>query len=141
MIIVDGRTDVEKLHELLALPEQDGLDFKRVFEIAAGKGRVAFVKDAVAMANQPRGGYIILGVTDDGAPCQLLGACGDRSLFDGAKLRQMIDAYVDGAIAPITQWHEIAGNEVLLIYIPGNSDGLPLPMVKGLFALEGGVIG
>lgn len=130
MIVVDGRTDSEKLAELLDLAEEEALDYKSEANISKGRHRLDFVKDAVAMSNRPDGGYILLGVTDDGRPCQKIGACKDRKQFDGANLSNTVRAYVDGEFRIITQWHDIGEYEVLLVYVPGHRDGLPIPMTK-----------
>lgn len=66
MIVVDGRTDREKLLELLQAPEQTHLEFKAELDLAAKQDELNFVKDAVSMTNRPPGGYIVLGVSDDG---------------------------------------------------------------------------
>lgn len=67
MIVVDGRTDVEKLRELLLEPEQTHLDFKTTVDLTNTKDKLEFVKDAVSMANRPPGGYIIVGAHEGGA--------------------------------------------------------------------------
>lgn len=130
MIVVDQRTDSEKLLELLHQVEQEELDYKSEISVEKGKCRLDFVKDAVAMSNRPSGGYILMGVTDDGRPCQSRGTCDRRAEFDAANLANVIRAYVDGEVKVVTQWHELDEHEVLLIYIHGHRDGLPLPMTK-----------
>ena len=130
MIVVDQRTDSEKLLELLHLAEQEQLDYKSESNVEKGKHRLDFVKDAVAMSNRPDGGYILMGVTDDGHPCQRRGTCDRRKDFDGANLGSIIRAYVDGEVRVVTQWHELDDHEVLLIYVHGHRDGLPLPMTS-----------
>lgn len=133
MIVVDGRTDIEKLGELLHLTEQEALDYKTETDLSFGKSekhRLDFIKDAVAMSNRPEGGYILFGVTNDGKPCQVSGTCKNQQVFDGANLSAMVRSYVDGEIRVVTQWHEAEGCEVLLAYIHGHRDGLPLPMTS-----------
>lgn len=130
MIVVDQRTDREKLVELLHLVEEDALDYKSEIDISKGRPRLNFVKDAVAMSNRSGGGYILFGVTDDGRPCQRSGTCQNRREFDGANLGEIVRSYVDGEFRILTQWHDIDGCEVLLAYIQGHRDGLPASMTK-----------
>lgn len=133
MIVVDQRTDAEKLSELLHQVEQEALDYKSETDLPFGKNekhRLDFVKDAVAMSNRPKGGYILFGVTDAGEPCQPSGSCMNRKIFDGANLSGIVRAYVDGEVRVITQWHEVGSNEILLAYVSGHRDGLPLPMTS-----------
>lgn len=55
MIIVDGRTDIEKLRELLATgTECSELDFKETLDLGKKSDELDFVKDAVSMFNRDR---------------------------------------------------------------------------------------
>lgn len=67
MIVPDGRTDLEKLKELLGNPEQTHLDLKASVDLMTAADKLKFVKDAVTMASRPEGGYILIGVNDAGA--------------------------------------------------------------------------
>jgi len=42
-VTVDGRTDVEKLAELLSEPEQQHLEFKESVDLSSNEGKVKFV--------------------------------------------------------------------------------------------------
>ena len=65
MVIVDGRTDVEKLKELLATgTECNELEFKEMLDLTKKKDELNFVKDAVSMFNRYPGGYIVIGATN-----------------------------------------------------------------------------
>ncbi|WP_249645574.1 AlbA family DNA-binding domain-containing protein [Nocardia sputi] len=67
---MDGRTDPEKLLELLANGAEDReLDYKRYLDLSSGAGMhtVELAKDCAAMADLPRGGYIVVGAEDNGA--------------------------------------------------------------------------
>lgn len=69
MVVVDGRTDKEKLFELLnAGGECDELDFKETLDFSNKLDALDFVKDAVSMCNRYPGGYIIVGADNDGRP-------------------------------------------------------------------------
>jgi hypothetical protein len=130
VIVVDGRTDHEKLAELLQSPEETHLEFKAALDLKQKRDEVNFVKDAVAMSNRPPGGYILVGVDDAGTPAMPIGTITDRALFDGARLGDMIRKYVEGEVHVISQVHEVDGHEIVLIYFPHHRDGLPVPMSK-----------
>lgn len=69
MIVVDGRTDEEKLRELLlAGAECTELEFKETLDLRTKRDELNFIKDAVSMFNHYPGGYFIVGVTDNGKP-------------------------------------------------------------------------
>lgn len=128
MIVVDGRTDLEKLRELLLEPEQTHLEFKSALDLTSNKDKLEFVKDAVSMANRPPGGYIIVGAQEGGSLALPLGSLRDRALFDGARLGDLIRKHIEGEVHVVAQFHEVDGHEVVLIYLPHHRDGLPVPM-------------
>lgn len=128
-VTVDGRTDMEKLIELLGEPEQEHLDFKEGVDLSKSEDKVKFVKDVVAMSNCPPGGYLLIGVSDSGKPVAPIGTF-DRKRFDGARLNDLIRNYTEGQIHIISQLHEIEGREVVLIYTHHEGSGLPVPMNK-----------
>ncbi|WP_181282161.1 AlbA family DNA-binding domain-containing protein [Arthrobacter woluwensis] len=130
MIVSDGRTDREKLLELLQAPEETHLEFKAQLDLAHKLEQLKFVKDAVAMSNRPDGGYILVGVSDDGTPVIPAGKIPNRDRYDSARLGDMILKYIDGEIHPVSQIHEVNGCEVVLIYLPHHRDGLPVPMKR-----------
>ncbi|WRS29741.1 ATP-binding protein [Actinomycetaceae bacterium MB13-C1-2] len=128
MISVDGRTDLEKLRELLLSPEETHLEFKSKLNLKEKKGSLDFVKDAVSMANRHPGGYILIGVNDDSTPSLPIGSIKDRSVFDSARLGDLIRKYIEGEIHIVSQFHEIDEQEIVLIYARAGGDGLPIPM-------------
>ncbi|MBW0016392.1 MAG: ATP-binding protein [Mycobacterium sp.] len=130
MIVPDGRTDPEKLEELLGNPEETHLDLKAKVDLDDPADRLKFIKDAVTMASRPLGGYILIGVDDDGKPCMPTGTIPDRSRFDGSRLGTLIRGYIEASIYVIVQIHDLDdGNEVMLVYVK-NPDGLPIPFSK-----------
>ncbi|MFJ6300085.1 AlbA family DNA-binding domain-containing protein [Pseudarthrobacter oxydans] len=139
MIVVDGRTDREKLVELLQVSEQTHLEFKSELDLTTKRDELNFVKDAVSMINRPPGGYILVGVEDDGTLALPTGTMADRARFDGARLGDTIRKYIEGEVHVISQVHEVDGHEVVLIYLPHHRDGLPVPMSKlGQFQEQNG---
>ena len=130
MIVVDGRTDEEKLLELLAAgAEETALDFKSTLDLSgrASKDSVEFAKDAISMGNLPAGGYIVVGVDDRGSPAHGQTAI-DVGRFDSADLRGKVAKYVDAPISIISQHHVVDGRDVVLIFVAPNPDGLPVPV-------------
>lgn len=129
-VTVDGRTDIEKLTELLSEPEQQHLEFKESVDLSKNEGKIKFVKDVVSMSNRPPGGYILIGVDDSGNPAAPQGTFDQktRELFDGARLNDLIRRYTEGPVRVTSQFHTVKGYEVVLIYAPHNESGLPVPM-------------
>lgn len=130
MIVVDGRTDEEKLLELLATgTEETELDFKATVDLSRGSSRsvLEFVKDAIAMANLPSGGYLIVGVDNRGNPAHEEQRV-QVAQFDSAMLRTRIAKYVDAPVHVVAQPHVVDGRDVVLIYVRPNESGLPVPI-------------
>lgn len=129
MIVVDGRTDAEKLSELLAAgTEQTELDFKATLDLSqrSSKDVLSLVKDCVAMGNLPTGGYIVVGVLDNGAPAHEH-ADVEVARFDSADLRARIAKFTEAPVNVVSQAHVVGGRAVVLIYVSPNPDGLPVP--------------
>lgn len=131
MIIVDGRTDVEKLEELLATgTECTELEFKEILELGKNKrDELSLVLDIVSMANHYPGGYIIVGASDDGAPSERT-ECTDWEQFDGARLTDKVRRYVDAPLTVISSRHVIEGHTYCLICVQSHAEGLPVPFSK-----------
>lgn len=130
MIVVDGRTDIEKLKELLATgTECSELDFKETLDLTQREDELNFVKDAVSMFNRYPGGYIVIGATNEGEPS---GLCGDVDWkqFDGARLADKIRAYVDAPLTPISAIHEIDGHKYCIVCLLSPDDGFLVPFDK-----------
>jgi hypothetical protein len=128
MIVPDGRTDEEKLRQLLAAPEETHLDFKASVDLASTKDRIEFVKDAVTMGNRPPGGYLVIGADDSGNPCIAAGTLVNPRQFDGANLNQQVRKFIEHQTKIISQRHRIDDHDLVLVWIPHHSDGLPVPM-------------
>lgn len=138
MIVSDGRTDHEKLEELLGNPEQTHLDLKSFVDLTNDADRLKFVKDAVTMASRPEGGYILVGVDDDGNPCNPIGTITNRDLFDGANLGKLIRSYIEAAVHVEVCIHDLDDKEIVVIHFL-NPDALPIPYSKdGQYAASDG---
>ena len=129
-VVWDGRTDEEKLQELLRLGEQTQLDFKVELDLRDRRHELDFVKDAVAMANRPPGGYILVGITDEGHLPATPWRIKNPQMFDGATLRDKIGKYIEADIEVVSQIHRINGSDVVVIAIFSTRSGLPVPMMR-----------
>lgn len=130
MIVVDGRTDLEKLKELLrAGGECTELDFKERVNLSDNKEKLNFVKDAISMYNRYPGGYLIVGATNEGKPSEICDDI-DWEQFDGARLTDLVSKYVDATLCPISALHELDGHRYRLICFMSPDDGLPIPFSK-----------
>lgn len=142
MIVVDGRTDQEKLLELLANgTEETALDYKATLDLTGGstKHSLNLIKDCVAMSNLPTGGYIVVGVDDAGLPAHSQPAI-DPGKFDSADLRARITRFLEAPFHVVSQPHNVKGRDVVLIYVPPNPDGLPVPFAHlGQYQSEKGM--
>lgn len=131
-ITVDGRTDLEKLRELLLEPEQKHLEFKEQVDFSDDKVKLNLVKDLVALANCPLGGYLLVGVDNDRKLVLLTGTLDKtaREKFDGARLNDLVRKYTEGPIQIISQFHTLNGYEMVLIYVHREESSPPVPMSK-----------
>lgn len=126
---IDGRVDEEKVAELLTFSEGTHLEFKSTLDLDRKEGKVKFAKDVVAMSNTPPGGYILVGVDDDGKPCAEIGHF-DRALYDSAQLGDILRSYADGRVELRVRITEYGDNEIVVIFVHPHADGLPVPMGK-----------
>lgn len=129
-VVVDGRVSREKLDELLALEaEHAELDFKATIDLSVNKHRLDIIKDCVAMMNTPTGGYLLLGVNDDGTLAV------DREplkagTFDGADLAQAVARHVTAPPVITSKEHTVDARLVVLIHIAPTATGLPALITK-----------
>ncbi|KRD04950.1 hypothetical protein ASE48_20125 [Mycobacterium sp. Root265] len=126
---VDGRTDYEKLVELLAFPEGTHLDFKAELDLGSTESKLKFAKDVVAMSNTPPGGYLLIGVDNDGKLCTPTGTI-NRPSFDGARLGDLVRPHIEGRVNLQVAVHDHLNHEVVVILVLPHHDGLPVPMSK-----------
>lgn len=135
-VVVDGVVNREKLEQLLAFgAEQEALDFKKTLDLSNGakKARLDFVRDCLAMASLPNGGYLVIGVDESGRPAL------DQSPihpahFDSAALTQRLQGFVFEVPQITAKVHSLAiqGShwDVALIHIAPPAGRLPLPVAK-----------
>jgi hypothetical protein len=128
-VVSDGRTDKEKLTELLNEVEENHLEFKSAIDLDELEDKLKLVKDLVTLSARPPGGYLLIGVDNGGKPCLPQGTIKDRARFDGARLGDLVRRNIEAQINIRSQIHDDdAGNEIVLVYV--ENSGLPVPMSK-----------
>jgi Putative DNA-binding domain len=124
-VVVDGRVDDDKLSELLAVgAEQQALDYKTFEDLGDDVSRLDLVKDMLALSNSG-GGFIVIGVEDDGTVAS--GLAVDRDRWDSAELVRQVRSYTQLAPNITSAVHERDGRTIILIAVDGAPEGLPIP--------------
>jgi predicted HTH transcriptional regulator len=91
-IIVDGDVTAQRVQEIVPRGRESAkLDYKLTLDLSDTAHKVEVAKDLVAMANTA-GGYVVLGVRDDGTMAGL--APQDISRIDEAVVRKVVGAYI-----------------------------------------------
>ncbi|MGR0319889.1 AlbA family DNA-binding domain-containing protein [Agromyces sp. ZXT2-3] len=136
-VVVDARVTREKLLELLEIgAEHEELDYKSTLDLASGKRRdsLEFVKDACALANLPQGGYLVVGVNDEGEPATEADPI-NSAHFDSAALLQKVESYVDQTFPIVSAVHTITAQNgvdwsVAVVYVGPPATMFPVPIKK-----------
>ena len=136
--VVDDDLSEDKLRTLLHFAQEmkaelDELDFKGSFDMSGTPDKVELAKDVVAM-NNTRGGYILLGVANDGTPVGLSKEQYDN--LDPTPLSNKVNEYAIPQEASLRlAKHELSFESVEepryfgLLYCPRRR-GLPIMMSK-----------
>lgn len=126
-VVVDGRVDEAKLHELLEhAAEYPELDFKRTLDLSSKstKDGLSFVKDVLSMTNSSHGGYLIIGATEDGKPAH--GSVPiNPAHFDSASLKDKVSAFVADHVSIASKVHDVEDHSIALVYVASPSDKVP----------------
>lgn len=127
---VDGTVSREKLEELLSLgAEHSSLDYKRQCDLTKGsRSRLDFVKDCAALMSEPNGGYLVIGVDDQGRPLQGEPPA-DLALFDSARLTDLLEQYIRQPHVT-SAVYDVDGVAVVLIYLGPPRDAMPAIILK-----------
>jgi hypothetical protein len=122
-VVVEPVLSKEKLRELLAEGhEQSALDYKKILDLNDRRDIVELTKDVAAMQAEGAGGYIVIGADDQGNVVSDL-TPPLAALFDEAKLRAKLKRYIAEPFTVLTARYNVAGNEVVLLYIAPNPEG------------------
>ena len=124
-IVLDAILSDEKIADLLALKtEYPELDFKATLDIDTTEGIVELAKDIGAM--QVLGGYIIVGVGQDGEICGVLDGTATRS-FDEATLVPKLLKYLPAPLELRTRVVQRPDSlTVVAIYVGRNPAGFAI---------------
>ncbi len=105
---------VQKLKELIAMPENEKLDFKLEFKLNTESAKKEFVKDVSAIANSKGGrGYIIFGIKDKTK--EIIGV--DTAKFDEERIHQVISSRCDPPVAVGYDEVDLEGKKIVVITI------------------------
>lgn len=132
MDYTDGSTSAERLAELMNFgAERDEVDYKRQLDLGGGskKDTVAFAKDCMAFMNRPTGGYLVVGVDDNGKVDPEATPI-TKSHFDPSQLQDKVQTYVDAQVRISCNVHKVDDRLVALIYVHPAPGGLPVPAAK-----------
>jgi len=128
-VIVDGLVSGEKVAELLVLgSEYPELDYKATLDLSITGETIEMAKDVGAM--QVRGGYILIGVDDNGAPTGELDTANLRA-FDEANLVPKLLKYLPQPLALRAAVVDREGHKVVAICVLPNPRGCAFFIADG----------
>jgi Putative DNA-binding domain len=133
-IVVDGDLSDEKVSELLERrAEYPELDYKSHVDLSEKRDEVELSKDVGAMV--VAGGYILIGVEDDGS---LTGGMDevDTRAFDEASLRPKLFKYLPEPLQLVTRTTERGGHVVVAICVLPHPDGCVYMRADGNYVDE-----
>lgn len=134
-MVVDGIVSDEKLAELLALQaEYPELDYKSTVDLSTTEGKVELAKDVGAM--QVRGGYIVVGVDNNGALTGRLDGV-DLQHFDEANLVPTLLRWLPGPLELRTRVAQRDGHAVVVIYVGRHPSGCAFFRADGKYMRNG----
>lgn len=129
MPTIEPSVSIEKLGLLLAEGhESEALDYKEACDLSQVHDTVELAKDVGAM--QVLGGYIVVGVDDNGRPTTGLSAA-QANLFDESRLRAKLRRYLPEPLVLLSAVHIINSARLALIYVGPNPKGM------AIFATDG----
>lgn len=108
--------------------ESETLDYKSSLDLSVNDELLEIVKDIAAM--QIRGGYIVIGADDYGAPSGKVTEA-HRRLFEQASFRAKLLKFFDEPLGVQCRDHEIDGNIFILISVAPQPDGFAILRALG----------
>lgn len=137
LVVLDGRVDNEKIDELRdPQGEHAELDYKRLIDLTATRGKVEIAKDVAAMC--VHGGYLLGGVDQHGDLTGEMDACDDR-LFDESSLTPILRRYLPNSVtvsSRVVNHH--GGHKVVVIYVPPHPNGYAVFRTDGKYPNDRG---
>lgn len=133
-VVVDEIVSDEKLSELLRLQtEYANLDYKRSVDPTVTRDLVELVKDIGAMG--VLGGYLLLGVNDDGTLSGEMDDVDSRH-FDEANLTSKVAKYLPSPLKLTTRVIQRDGHQLVVICVGPSSSGCVFFKVHGTYTNE-----
>jgi hypothetical protein len=131
-VVVDGVVSDEKLSELLRLQsEYPELDYKATLDLSVTRDTVELAKDVGAM--QVRGGYLLIGVNDDGSLSGGLDEI-DHRPFDEANLTSKLLRYLPERLVLASRVTIREGHSVAIICVSPSTSGCAFFTAPGAYA-------
>lgn len=135
-VVVDGVLSDERLAQLLALQtEYPELDYKESINLQDRRATAELAKDVGAM--QVRGGYIVVGVDDNGSPTGGLDEA-DLRPFDEASLTQKVLRYLPEPLVIRSRVAEYSGHRIVAIFVGPHPDGCAFFKANGTYQDDAG---
>lgn len=131
MVVVEPLVSLEKLRDLLAeQAESPHLDYKAQLDPRIQSDLVELAKDIGAM--EVEGGYIVIGVNDQGNHSGALSA-DVLPQFDEARLRGRLRKYLPEPLTLLSARHKVADADVVLLYVGPSPDGFAIFTADGQY--------
>ncbi len=106
--------NVQKLRELISMPENEKLDFKLEFKLETETSKKEFVKDVSAIANSKGGrGYIICGIKDKTK--EIVGV--STTKYDEERIHQIISSRCDPPVSVGYDEVKLEGKTIVVITV------------------------
>src|SRR6266545_687168 len=133
--IVEAVLSREKLISLLDEGhEQPTLDYKETLDLSETRDLVSVTKDVMAMLSNKEGGYILVGVDNNGTPVATLTQKHVAAL-DESRLRAMVGKYITEPFEIRSAHHVIAGCSIVLIYVAPSPNGFHVVTRNGEYEI------
>jgi len=134
-VIVDGLVTSEKVAELLALgTEYPELDYKDSIDLKEKRDLMELAKDVAAM--RVRGGYLLIGVNDQGSPTGNMDSVNHKQ-FDEANLVPKLLRYIAHPLELHTSTIDWKEHSIVIVCVPASSRGCAFFCADGKYT-EGG---
>jgi hypothetical protein len=120
------------LQQLLAIgSETHFLDYKASIDLSDRNALIEFVRDVACLAATADGGYLLVGVHDDGSASGQVTEDHLRHLDDEAKIREKVRPFLPDTIQFLVRVHSYEASTLVLIYVYPSPDGVVLFKQRG----------
>lgn len=134
MVVVEPTVSLEKLSAILAEgAESEVVDFKREHDPGSRLDAVVLAKEAGAMQMLDLGGYVVLGVINDGSVSGLL-TDAQATQLDESVVRAKLLRYLDEPLELLVAAHKVDDQNVVLIYVGPSRDCFAVFKADGSYA-------